>query len=351
MAAASSSTSSSDGGLARFCRRALLFGVLQGVIFVALAAAFVRANSQGFLASTRDKHARARSAQAPRMLFVGGSNLAFGIDGELVRQRTRYNPVNLGVSAVLGMDFMLNEALDEVRPGDVVVVSLEYTHLAGYVPKGEDLRALMSILLFRPQNLTYLSWRSLPALLDHGFCLCRTLVRSADERYRGRTHPFVSPYRRDSFDLYGDVVAHRGMDAVPIDTTAVGMRAVSPACIDAAVKRLNRFQAACQAQGVFACYVYPPIPRVCLEGGRAAIAEVERALTERLTMPVLNRPEDVAWPLEWFFDTPYHLRAEAMTRRTGLLLDSLGGALGRFASDADGRDQFRLELPGRSARQ
>jgi len=302
---------------------------------VLLTAAFTRAQSQSFFASTRDKHARAQAAQGPRMLFVGGSNVAFGMDCEQVRQRTAYEPVNLAVHASVGMDFMLSEGLSVARPGDVVVVSLEYGHLAGYMPEGKDLRALMHILLLRPQNARYLSCASSHAARQR--LLVQPHRAPAARGPNPRARPDVrAAYRRDCFDLYGDVVRHRSMCFTP-DRHERGRHAhgVEARVVDA-VKRLNRFHAACQARGAFAFYVYPPIPDTSLASGCAGIMRTDRVLRERLTMPVLNRPGDVAWPLERFYDTCYHLTGEAATRRTDLLLESLAGNWQRWASDRRG---------------
>src|SRR5262245_52969609 len=84
--------------------------------------------SDEYLAVTVDKEQRLRSADGPRIVFVGGSNLAFGLRSERVRRALRRNPVNMGLYANFGLPFMFREAQAGLRKGDVVVLSLEYDY-------------------------------------------------------------------------------------------------------------------------------------------------------------------------------------------------------------------------------
>ncbi len=79
-------------------------------------------------ATVLDKERLLKEAPSPRLVLVGGSGLAFGIDSPTLEQELggEYSVVNMGLHAGLGLDFMLNEALDGLREGDVVVLSPEY---------------------------------------------------------------------------------------------------------------------------------------------------------------------------------------------------------------------------------
>ena len=54
-------------------------------------------------------------------MFVGGSNLAFGIDSREVEQRTGYRVVNMGMGFNMGLRFMLAVVRPHIHAGDVVV--------------------------------------------------------------------------------------------------------------------------------------------------------------------------------------------------------------------------------------
>ena len=62
-----------------------------------------------YLASSIDKHYRLDSLGSPRLILVGGSNLAFGVDSKYMEQRLGMPVVNMATHAGLGMDFILSE--------------------------------------------------------------------------------------------------------------------------------------------------------------------------------------------------------------------------------------------------
>jgi hypothetical protein len=60
-----------------------------------------------------------------------------------------------------------------------------------------------------------------------------------------------------------------------------------------------------------------------MERSRATVEACERALADCEGLILLDRPFDVAWPWGEFFDTPYHLTASGMARRTEALIGTL----------------------------
>ena len=62
----------------------------------------------------------------PRLILVGGSAAAFGVDSALLaRELPDYQPVNFGLYAALGTRVMLDLSIKELRPGDLVVIMPE----------------------------------------------------------------------------------------------------------------------------------------------------------------------------------------------------------------------------------
>lgn len=66
----------------------------------------------------------------PRLILVGGSNLACGIDRAMLSRELgeRYQVVNLGFHAGLGVGVHLDLIDDGLKPGDVVVLMVEYAN-------------------------------------------------------------------------------------------------------------------------------------------------------------------------------------------------------------------------------
>lgn len=65
----------------------------------------------------------------PRIIFLGGSSVPYGINSPMIMDSLGVSVVNAGVSAGFGLKFILEEAIPHLKPGDTVVIVLEYAHL------------------------------------------------------------------------------------------------------------------------------------------------------------------------------------------------------------------------------
>ena len=82
------------------------------------------------------------AAGEPKVMFVGGSNLLFGINPDSLSKRTGAPVLNYGLHAGLGIDLIADRASQYVRPGDVVVYAPELSHFrkGGAGSFSDDLR-------------------------------------------------------------------------------------------------------------------------------------------------------------------------------------------------------------------
>ena len=81
---------------------------------------------ESFLGELSDKCALLEQSPAPRIVLVGGSSLAFGVDSALLEQEfPGYTVVNFGLYAALGTQLMLELSDGQFREGDIVILSPE----------------------------------------------------------------------------------------------------------------------------------------------------------------------------------------------------------------------------------
>jgi hypothetical protein len=90
-----------------------------------------------------------------------------------------------------------------------------------------------------------------------------------------------------------------------------------------AIQRLNRFALFCKQHQVRVYFSHPPFSRPLFERSRQAIDLVEEDLRKELKITMLDTPQDVVFDPGDFFDTAYHLTAEARVRRSQRLAESL----------------------------
>ncbi len=301
----------------RFARQLGLFILIQACVLAGLAAVYPgRAN--GYIAATLDKHAMIAAHQPPRLFLVGGSNVAFGIDSPALDDALPYRPINLGLHANVGLDFLLAEALACVERGDVVVVSLESEHFR-MDTTGVTLAALLES---RPRSAAYLSVRQWKALLDQGLSVLRVYVRRSLKGKDADREREI--YGRGAFNGYGDVVGHHGDTPDHRDYGfSKPIEEVDPGPADDAIRKLNRFALACRAAGVEVWYEFPPIPPAEYQAVSALLKYVQDEMTRVGEMPVLVGQAEAVYPLELFFDTKYHLSQKGKQQRTAVLIDRI----------------------------
>jgi hypothetical protein len=275
----------------------------------------------GYLAASLDKERRLREAPGARLVLVGGSATAFGVDSGEIERRLGRPAVNLGLYAPLGLEFMLREAEAGLRAGDVVLVSPEFPVLKG----GTAPAVLEQLLQVNPGAIRHVGAEDLKNLLDrgHGF-LGVELRRALAALFRApEEESAVPPYSRGSFDLRGDVVAHHGRGSsaegvAPYDLPEPG----SPA-FEEAVRGINAFGRRLRARGVRVFHAWPALIDEEAELKGTELREVQKALVEGLTIPSLGEPGRFLFPRGEFFDSNFHLTEEGKRHRTGLLLAAL----------------------------
>lgn len=64
--------------------------------------------------------------ETPRLLITGGSGAHYTIDSDLIEQELGIPVINLGLDGPIGLDVVLPSVIDQVKPGDIVLLIPEY---------------------------------------------------------------------------------------------------------------------------------------------------------------------------------------------------------------------------------
>ena len=275
---------------------------------------------QGFMAASHEKQTLLRQQKQPRIVWVGGSSVAYGVNSAYVAEKLPYRPVNMGLHAGIGAPYMLNEVAAGLQSGDVVVISLEYENFEDLLPGAKD---IYDVLEARPQNLEYLPLEYLPTMLDKGLIFTGGVLRRSMVALTGNIErkPY---YRRDSFNEYGDVVAHYNVpnftEKVTTDTKTFKF---TDEDLDRVVSQLNAFNARCKAKNIQVLFSYPPLVDRLVTASRPEINKIQAAFSHSLQFPVLDTPDEVGYSDEYYFDTRYHLNQQGSQKRTEHLVAKL----------------------------
>ena len=299
----------------RFLARLALFAALQAGLGLVLLARY-HTERTSYMAATLDKHRRLEEAPGARLVLIGGSNLAFGIDSERLASAFGRSAVNMGLHMDLGLPFLLQETAGGIHAGDAVVFSGEY-QLYGPQP----LTTVFHAVEQRPGNVAFVPVSYLPNLLDRAFVYLATLVRNA-------LWPVPLPrnadvYRRNGFTRNGDHRAHYGVRRPEGASLHVYLAPLDRRVAEPRAEQLNRFARQCRGLGGPVYFAYPAVPSAVLNEYPHEVQELDRFLRETLEFPLINRPEEAMLPEESFFDSGYHLTEAGVRQRTNLLIAAL----------------------------
>ncbi|MFT7611160.1 MAG: hypothetical protein ACI9J3_000102 [Parvicellaceae bacterium] len=241
-----------------------------------------------------------------RLILVGGSNLAFGIDSELIQETTGKNVHNLGLQRGLGMPYMLAEADRVVQDGDQVLFALEYDFfyqkdLSGVTP--------MLILEHNPNEADkFLAPDDMARVARFYPSFFRIKV---NQRLFGKSFVPNPIYHSNAFNEYGDVVSHL---SEPQKIKNPDYNVFELDRTNKNVKRLNEWIN--NHPNVECIFTFPPFMNSKYEEYVKEISALETELKTLLKCKIVGTARLFAYPDHFFFDTVYHLNKEGRKKRS-----------------------------------
>lgn len=302
-----------------FFLKVLLLSLLVFISFAVVLGFINTSDKYRYFAATIDKHALLKNAPSPKIVIVGGSNVALSIDGALIERELGIPIVNMGLHGGLGLRYMLNEVKPYVGKDDVIVIIPEYQQFLGLL-EGDD--TLIDLLFLYPEGIRYLEFPDQYLALLGKF---RSAVAGQIKGYiqntrNGGTHPI---YNRQAFDRNGDMISHLGQTA-DVNFANVPLLSQNESTFDAgSVRVLNQFDAYAQSVGAQAVLTFATIPDVHFKASEKQLQLVYTNLRGRLTTPILATPAESTLPIEYFYDTAYHLNARGREIRARQLIGDL----------------------------
>ena len=288
-----------------------------------------RAQDDNYLAAVLEKDRIIRSAKSPKVILVGGSNLAFGIDSKMMQDSLRMPVVNMGLYAKLGLKYMLAQVRPYIGKGDIVVVVPEYDQFYGDFANGDH--TLNTALLYAPNDRIgdfIRSYSVIDVVLRPRVENARRSFLRAAAAAVGKEDQFFPPdtnpvYNRRSFNEYGDVVSHLGKKGLNPDSIYVGPLPPIATFNAETIDMLNEIADEAGQRGAKPVFMYPSYIDRSLELNRAAIDSLRRKVEPKLKMQVIGTPADFAYPGIYFFDTRFHLNEQGRATRTARMIELL----------------------------
>jgi len=302
----------------KFFIKSILFLLLVAAVVFYFSISFKRKYDikTDYLAALIDKEARLNSLDSNRLIFVGGSNLAFGINSALIESKLPVKVANLGLHAGLSLKFMVNEVSRLMKKGDIVVLSLEYPlYLDSFDP---------DIDLIQFANELY------PATKHYYHFTPKQLITARYEKFRKYFQPDIyqidSVFNRQLFNKYGDNTGH--LNKRPL-AHLIDRKPLHVIEVERSVSILKDFSEKCKAEDVSVFISYPPYPKTEYVGkNKERITELDLKLRNSLPNIVfLDKPENYIFNDSLFYDTVYHLNKKGREIRTKMFIEDLRNSI------------------------
>lgn len=322
-----------------FLKQFGLFLAIQLVIGVAVFWSYRRQYpaSHNYLAASIDKQSLLRTQAPPRLVFIGGSSMAFGVDSARIAAACGRRPVNMGLHAALGLKWMLNETAPGLQQGDWIILAPEYQQFTRLSGTSE---MLVNMVEIDPANARVLDRHQWAEALDLGFIqragkIARAVLGRPGRFFRSNSlaKSTRTYYRRVGFNANGDIVAHLTAPKPKMTEREFRFRYREDLARES-FDLINHFVQRAEARGAKVFFSHPPLPKEVFEPHRAEFEKLDSALRANLRIPMLESVEEMTFPVGDFFDTWYHLAATGVEKRTALLGERISRQAGSTAPAA-----------------
>jgi len=267
--------------------------------------------SEEYMASLRDKFARVKMIDEPKIILVGGSNVAFGFDSELLENEMEMPVVNFGLHANLSQSFVSDLIKKQLNPGDIVVLAPEYYDYLD--EKCDYVIAWLAIENDMPLFTAAAFSGHLGGMLD----AFPTYFHRAMKRFLKNDMSVDNELARRLFNERGDYNAMRPHRIVEVgETNSFASDFLSDFLRD----YWNELDDLVLKEGAV---LYMSCPPIVGESLMVDLDDLQTELEDKLNFPVISTLTDYVYPLDNFYDTGFHLNDYGRMVRTEQLVKDL----------------------------
>ena len=272
-----------------------------------------------YQASLIDKVERLESIKEPKIILVGHSNLAFGINSEEIENAIGMPVVNLGLHGGLGNAYHEQIAKLGINEGDIVVVchsefsdtdeigdpmlawiTYDYNNQLWPIIREKDYKAML---------------RAYPKYLRKSYL--RWILRMGDKDPGGS-------YSRSAFNKYGDIIYRPADEQLDVEKLFSETSVEVPEINDICINRLNELYEYCRERGATMVVAGYPVPYgQYSDFTEEDFEDFKFKLVDMLDCDVISDYTDYFYPYDFFYNAKLHLTEEGAEVRTKQLISDL----------------------------
>lgn len=284
----------------------LLLSVLLPFVFIAASVfALPPVYDETFLGELSAKYDLLRNTEGEKVIVIGGSSAAFGIDSAAVAEGVGRPVVNFGLYASLGTKMMLDLSRAGIGKGDIIILApeLDEQTLSLYFNATSAWQALDAkpSMIFRTGSDNF---------GDLAGGVFEYLGKKFEYTLQGRKVTQTGVYSRASFNELGDIVYPREYNVMTFgyDTGSV-IRLEPDIFSDDFIDYVNNYVAHARNLGAEVYFTFCPMNASALAEGTTeeSVYEFVEFIREKLNCKVIGNPWDSILDSGYFYDTNYHL--------------------------------------------
>jgi hypothetical protein len=233
----------------------------------------------------------------------------------MIKDSLNLNPINTGIHARIGLKYMLDNAIQYIKAGDIIVLIPEYQQFRENFYEGEE-ALFNTVMNVNIKNMKLLSFRQIfngiPSIMKISFSRFDPLeylhILKGDEAYSV-----------NAFNQYGDVYSHwdkKGKWFSPYtleDKFQFNMDVI---------QKMKDFENQSFAKGATMLISYPGLQDISFSNSKGAIKNIEEELLKN-DFIILGTPERYMMPDSMMYDAPYHLNKKGVDYKTQLFIEDL----------------------------
>ena len=273
------------------------------------------------MAALVDKHTLLQKTKSEKIIFIGGSNLSFGLDSKRISNAFNKPVINMGVHAGMGLEYIVNDVKQYINKGDIVVLMPEYENF--YTDNFYGEMELVSVVFdIDPAGKKLLNAKQ----WQHLFKYIPTYAAKKIKNYipyichKPQASGSIDIYDKRSFNEFGDAYLHWSLSDQPY----------AKAKANTGSEKLNlevvpfilTFKEEVKSKGAELILLPPVIEEQSYNNQAVMIMTVDEEL-KRNALGFSSSTLRYRFPDTYFFNSYYHPNKKGVDLRTKLVIEDL----------------------------
>lgn len=278
-------------------------------------------NQNDFAAAIIDKQAMLKNTPSPKIVIVGGSSVAYGVNTKLIQDSLGIPVLNMSFQYFLGSDFLIKQVTENLNKGDILITSFEYISSVNG-DKKEQFRAAS----YYPKSLKWIVYKDITDIIS-GF------LRFRIDKFRSIVFRLFNPIKespsvndkeniffRSAINSNGDLISHLNNPNVDFTSGIINQDSTYLELLP----NLNAHNEILFKKGVKVLFSYPPLDEESAALDALALEKIKNEFSNKLDYETLeDSPFENTFPKDYFLDMCFHLNAGGREVRTQKLIQQL----------------------------